>query len=124
VVRDLRAGERTLGRLEIDLPGTGDHGAVLDALVPWIAMGLDRVGRRGDDLEGRLGAAIEAWRLTPRQTQALEGIVRGRSNKQIAEGLGTTVKTVELHVGLLLKKTGCDGRASLVSRFFREFPAT
>lgn len=123
VVRDLQLGERTLGRLEIDLPGTGDHRAILDALVPWIALAFDRVGRRPEEIEARLGAAIEAWRLTPRQAQALEGIVRGRSNKQIAEALGTTVKTVELHVGLLLKKTGCDGRAALVGKFFRDLPA-
>jgi DNA-binding CsgD family transcriptional regulator len=122
-VRELRVGERNLGRLEIDVPEAGEHGALLDALVPWIALALDRVGRRTDGVEGRLGAAIEAWRLTPRQAQALEGIVRGRTNKQIAEALGTTVKTVELHVGLLLKKTGCDGRACLVSRFFRDLPA-
>ncbi len=123
-IRKLQVGERSLGHVEIDLQTTGDNGTVFDTLVPWIALALDRAGAgRADEIERRLGAAIEAWHLTPRQTQALEGIVRGRSNREIAEDLGTTVKTVELHVGLLLKKSDCDGRAALVSRFFRDLPA-
>jgi DNA-binding CsgD family transcriptional regulator len=121
LVRELRAGDRFLGRLEVDLRGSTESAPVFEALVPWVALALDRAVRAAP-LEGRLGAAVEAWGLSPRQAEALAGIVAGRSNKEIAAIMGTTVKTVELHVGKVFEKARCDGRTALLGRFYRDLP--
>lgn len=43
-------------------------------------------------------------RLTPRELQVLEGIVHGKSNREIAEDLVITEKTVKNHITSLLGK--------------------
>ena len=44
-------------------------------------------------------------RLTPREQQVLERIVAGRLNKQIADDLGISIKTVEAHRSSIMVKT-------------------
>ena len=44
-------------------------------------------------------------RLTPREQQVLERIVAGRLNKQIADDLGISIKTVEAHRASIMVKT-------------------
>ncbi|MDR2992132.1 MAG: response regulator [Burkholderiaceae bacterium] len=52
--------------------------------------------------------------LTHRETQVLERIVAGRLNKQIADDLGISVKTVEAHRANVMKKLGADNVADLL----------
>ena len=51
----------------------------------------------------RINAALLA-RLTPREQQVLERIVAGRLNKQIADDLGISIKTVEAHRANIMEK--------------------
>ena len=44
-------------------------------------------------------------KLTPREQQVLERIVAGRLNKQIADDLGISIKTVEAHRASIMDKT-------------------
>lgn len=44
-------------------------------------------------------------RLTPREQQVLERIVAGRLNKQIADDLGISIRTVEAHRASIMVKT-------------------
>ena len=62
-----------------------------------------------------LGRARE---LTRRQTEVLARLATGQGNRAIADGLGCSEKTVELHVSALLAKLGCRSRAQLVARFW------
>jgi NarL family two-component system response regulator LiaR len=55
-------------------------------------------------------AVAEPERLTPRETEVLQLIVGGRSNKRIALELGIAEKTVKTHVGHLLAKLGVSDR--------------
>jgi DNA-binding CsgD family transcriptional regulator len=68
----------------------------------------------------RLAAAIARQRLTPRQGEVLGLLVLGESNKAIARELGCAEATVEIHVTALLRKSCCEGRCALVSRFWSE----
>lgn len=52
--------------------------------------------------------------LTPRQTQILEMIARGRATKQIAFDLGLSVKTVETHRTMIMDRLGIRDVAGLV----------
>ncbi len=72
-------------------------------------------------------AAAEAavrWRLTPRQARVLELLVRGHTNRAIAELLGCAVNTVEYHVTIILRKAGARARTELVTKVFCEPGAT
>jgi FixJ family two-component response regulator len=51
--------------------------------------------------------------LTHRETQVLERIVAGRLNKQIADDLNISVKTVEAHRANVMKKLSADNVADL-----------
>lgn len=51
-----------------------------------------------------------AIRLTPREKQVLEFLMRGISNKDIAEALGLQLVTVKLHVRGICRKLGARNR--------------
>lgn len=53
--------------------------------------------------------------LTPREIQVLRLIAQGYTNSQIAEGLGLSVRTVEIHRTNLMRKLGMCNRAILSS---------
>lgn len=54
-------------------------------------------------------------RLTPRERQVFDLVVRGRLNKQIAYQLGTTVRTVKAHRHQVMEKMQVQSLAELVS---------
>jgi len=64
---------------------------------------------RLDELRARLA------RLTPRETQVFELVVQGRINKQIAQQLGATERTIKAHRHRVMEKMGVDSLAELVS---------
>lgn len=53
-------------------------------------------------------------KLTPREQQVLERIVSGRLNKQIADDLGISIKTVEAHRASIMDKTNSGTVADLM----------
>jgi DNA-binding NarL/FixJ family response regulator len=55
-------------------------------------------------------------RLTDRERQVLDLILTARSNREIARELGIEERTVQAHVGRLLRKTGSDNRVNLLMR--------
>ena len=52
--------------------------------------------------------------LTGRESQVLERIVAGRLNKQIADDLGISIKTVEAHRANIMEKMGANTVADLL----------
>jgi len=54
--------------------------------------------------------------LTDRERQVLDLILTARSNREIARELGIEERTVQAHVGRLLRKTGSDNRVNLLMR--------
>lgn len=53
-------------------------------------------------------------KLTGREAQVLERIVAGRLNKQIADDLGISIKTVEAHRANIMEKMGANTVADLL----------
>jgi len=56
-------------------------------------------------LPGQEGAVLELG-LTPREVEVLEGLVAGRTNREIAESHFISVKTASVHVSNILRKLG------------------
>jgi len=54
--------------------------------------------------------------LTDRERQVLDLILTARSNREIAKELGIEERTVQAHVGRLMRKTGADNRIDLLMR--------
>jgi DNA-binding CsgD family transcriptional regulator len=54
-----------------------------------------------------------APRLTPREREVLALIAAGNTNRQAAERLALSVRTIEAHRARVQSKTGCAGRAEL-----------
>jgi DNA-binding NarL/FixJ family response regulator len=58
----------------------------------------------------RVAGAME---FTKRESEVLEMLVAGRSNREIADPLGIEVRTVKAHVAKLMRKVGVQNRVAL-----------
>jgi FixJ family two-component response regulator len=77
----------------------------------------DSIERRAADRANALAdrdTAKRLARLTAREQQVLELIVAGRLNKQIADDLAISIKTVEAHRANLMQKLGARTMADLM----------
>jgi FixJ family two-component response regulator len=84
--------------------------ALLDAVERAVAK-YRLVRERHDQLKS-LRALIA--RLTPREREVFELVVRGKMNKQIAYELGTTERTIKAHRQKVMEKIGVQSLAQLV----------
>jgi len=77
------------------------------------ALALDRQRRadeqRVESIRKRLAT------LTPRESEVMQCVVRGQSNKVIAMDLGVSQRTVEIHRAHVMRKMGARSVAMLVS---------
>lgn len=58
--------------------------------------------------------AVQMEELTPRECEVMELVVAGRHNRDIAQQLGISVRTVEVHKSRMMSKLRADGVADLV----------
>jgi DNA-binding NarL/FixJ family response regulator len=66
-----------------------------------------------DRAEGR-GAAEPGQRLSAREREIVQLLAEGKSNKEVAQALGISVRTAETHRASVLRKLNLDSVASLV----------
>lgn len=64
-------------------------------------------------------AALDLSALTDREMEVFRHLALGRRNREIAEALGISVKTVETHRARLMLKLGIDNLAELVKAAIR-----
>jgi two-component system response regulator FixJ len=84
-----------------------------DALLAAIAMAL-RVRASGAAAQDGETARQRLEKLTLREHEVLEHVVAGKSNKEAAEKLGISPRTVEFHRAHIMEKTGAAGLPELV----------
>lgn len=99
-------------------PGTA-NGRIDRVQVPGTVYTLTILRRvAGEWCDGRVQRAANTWRLTPRQREVLQLVIRGRGNASIAEELQIGERTVELHVSAILDRACVNSRTSLVALVF------
>jgi DNA-binding NarL/FixJ family response regulator len=67
------------------------------------------------DVAERLSEYLPQVALTERETEVLELVAQGLSNKEIAGRLGTASGTVKMHVQNVLEKLGASDRTHAVT---------
>lgn len=94
-----------------------------DALLALVERMLDQA--KGAFSEHQNSASRDALlaKLTSREAQVLERIVAGRLNKQIADDLGISIKTVEAHRANIMEKLNANTVADLLKIALGSAPA-
>jgi len=85
-----------------------------DQLVALVERMLDQAKDSFADFQSAASREALMARLTLRETQVLERIVAGRLNKQIADDLGISIKTVEAHRANIMEKLNANTVADLL----------
>ncbi|QHI97177.1 response regulator [Xylophilus rhododendri] len=85
-----------------------------DELVAVVERMLDRAKEVFADSQQAASRDALLAKLTSREAQVLERIVAGRLNKQIADDLGISIKTVEAHRANIMEKLNANTVADLL----------
>jgi two-component system response regulator FixJ len=86
------------------------------ALLAAVETALAESQRRSADLSADADARRGFGRLSPREREVLEMILAGKPNRRVAEDLGISEKTVEVHRAHIMEKTGAKSFAELVAK--------
>jgi FixJ family two-component response regulator len=89
-----------------------------EQLLPLVERMLQQAREAFADYQSAVNRDALMSRLTLRETQVLERIVAGRLNKQIADDLGISIKTVEAHRANIMEKLGANTVADLLKIAF------
>lgn len=101
------AADRLLAALKRVLQGE----IVVPSVVPAYAMGIDRPSTAADIDDGPGGRSrTKDFGLSPRQVEVLNLIVKGKTNREIAQLLGLTEGTVKIHVTAVFRALGVKSR--------------
>ena len=85
-----------------------------DALVSLVERMLDQAKEAFSEHQNSVSRDALLAKLTSREAQVLERIVAGRLNKQIADDLGISIKTVEAHRANIMEKLNANTVADLL----------
>jgi DNA-binding winged helix-turn-helix (wHTH) protein len=89
---------------------------------PRRSRGIASVVRRPVDatIDRRLRLAQLRWALTSRQLDVLRGLVNGLGNRELAQTLQCSLRTIETHMTALLERCDAPSRLSLVAAFWTD----
>jgi RNA polymerase sigma factor (sigma-70 family) len=96
-----------------------DHNRLISA----IDEALKRESSLREDMQRREAAATLLQNLTAREREVMELVVSGSHNREIAQALGISVRTVEVHKSRLMTKLGVDNVADMVRLSMANQPA-
>jgi len=85
-----------------------------EALVALVERMLEQARESFSQYQSSASREALLAKLTSREAQVLERIVAGRLNKQIADDLGISIKTVEAHRANIMEKLGANTVADLL----------
>jgi DNA-binding CsgD family transcriptional regulator len=83
-----------------------------------VALHLERVSSLSD----AVCAVAAKYRLTEREQEALRGITRGMSTKELAESMKISPNTVKVFMRLIMIKMGVTTRGAMVAHVLQDYP--
>jgi DNA-binding CsgD family transcriptional regulator len=92
-----------------DAAGSADDATTDSAGVEWLV-----VMRESDDA-AVVEAVMHAFRLTAREAEVLYWVVKGKTNRDIGDILGTSPRTVTKHLEHVFEKLGVETRTAAAS---------
>ena len=120
VRRDVTDPPTAAGERELGLERLGDAYRMARKLGarPLAAEAAFEVSARGESVARRLGrrAGDEGPGLTRRELEVVRHVAAGRTNKEIAQELFLSPRTVDMHVRNVLRKLDCPSRTAAASR--------
>ena len=93
--------------------------AIRDALAGGASMN-GRIARRVLDMFARFAPTRGDYGLTPRETQILESMVKGKTKKEIAALLDLSFHTVDTHLRNIYQKLEVNTRTGAVAKALKE----
>jgi DNA-binding CsgD family transcriptional regulator len=94
----------------------GDSPADYAVLVPVESAAIERIKKHADELL-HVGRSLScSVNLSPREGEVLKELLHHRLNKEIADRLSISVRTVKFHVSSLLAKFGVGSRWDLIQK--------
>lgn len=85
-----------------------------EELIACVSRALSRSAKMRQAGAGRAEARARIAALTPREIEVMQRVISGMLNKQIAAELGAAEKTIKIHRGRVMEKTGVGSVAALV----------
>ena len=108
------AGERELG---LERLGEAYRGARRLGARPLAAEAAREVAALGESVVARLGSrAAGAAGLSPRELEVVRLVAVGRTNREVAQQLYLSPRTVDMHVRNILRKLDCSTRVEAAHR--------
>lgn len=86
-----------------------------DALLSSFRRGFDLLEQRSEASGRRASARQRVDQLTAREREVLQGLLAGLANKLIADRLGISLRTVEMHRGNMMDRLGVDNLAEALT---------
>jgi DNA-binding response OmpR family regulator/DNA-binding CsgD family transcriptional regulator len=86
--------------------GASPSGAGAAGIEEWLV-----VATESDDA-AQIQAMVQAFGLTPREAEVLHWVVQGKTNRDVAEILGSAARTVTKHMEHILQKLGVETRTA------------
>jgi predicted ATPase/DNA-binding CsgD family transcriptional regulator len=109
---------RTLGQIEVDRAVARGQALSLAEVVAEV-LSTQAPASGESSAEVRVREAAIPDRLTARELEVLRLVASGRSNREVAQELVLSVRTVERHINNLYAKIGAHGKADATAYAFR-----
>jgi len=108
-------GSLTSGRRRYQLRLFSVRSPLANGFKPAVALLLERNKKPSIDLSN----LPKRFRLTQREVETVEHLVRGFNTQQIAEGMGISPNTVKAFLRSIMMKMAADSRAGVIARILQ-----
>jgi DNA-binding CsgD family transcriptional regulator len=121
VVAPMRSRGRVIGHVALlrrreQMPLTATEEALVQTVADLLGVGVESASSPSTKLRGPVPGSADGTELSAREREIVMLLASGYTNREIAERLVLSIRTVEWHRARIQWKLGVSGRAALVGR--------